>query len=64
MEVIPVIGEVVAGDMDSYRYLAESIARFPPQDDFAAAIEAAGFVGVSYTNLSCGVAAIHSGWKL
>ena len=62
--VIPRLGGVVAGDAESYRYLVESIRQFPNQARFAAMIEAAGFDRVSFENLSGGIAAIHSGWKL
>ena len=62
--VIPAMGQVVAGDRDSYQYLVESIRRFPDQDSFAAMIRRAGFEQVKYRNLSMGVAALHSGWKL
>lgn len=62
--VIPRLGEMVAGSGDPYRYLVESIARFPDQDTFAASIEQAGFSRVQYRNLTGGVAAIHSGWRL
>ena len=61
---IPAIGGVVAGDMPSYRYLVESIRNFPDQKTFADMIRIAGFDQVSYRNLTGGVAAIHSGWKL
>ena len=62
--VIPAMGQVVAGDRDSYQYLVESIRRFPDQESFAAMIRAAGFDRVQYRNLSMGIAALHSGWKL
>ena len=62
--VIPVMGQVVANDRDSYQYLVESIRRFPDQDRFAAMIAAAGFGQVKYRNLSLGIAALHSGWTL
>ena len=62
--VIPVMGQVVANDRDSYQYLVESIRRFPDQESFAAMIRAAGFEQVKYRNLSMGIAALHSGWKL
>jgi demethylmenaquinone methyltransferase/2-methoxy-6-polyprenyl-1,4-benzoquinol methylase len=62
--VIPALGQIVAGDADSYRYLVESIRKFPNQARFAAMIEAAGFERVAVDNLSGGIAAIHSGWKL
>lgn len=61
---IPILGGVVAGDSDSYRYLVESIRKFPDQDAFAAMIGDAGFGQVRYRNLTGGIAAIHSGWKL
>ena len=62
--VIPVMGQVVAGDRDSYQYLVESIRKFPDQETFAGMIRGAGFGQVSYRNLTMGVAALHSGWKL
>jgi demethylmenaquinone methyltransferase/2-methoxy-6-polyprenyl-1,4-benzoquinol methylase len=62
--VIPRLGELVAGDDEAYRYLVESIRRFPSQELFADMIRAAGFARVSYRNLSGGIAAIHSGWSL
>lgn len=62
--VIPAMGQVVAGDRESYRYLVESIRRFPDQDGFAAMIRRAGFGQVRWRNLTMGVAALHSGWKL
>ncbi len=62
--VIPAMGQVVANDRDSYQYLVESIRRFPDQEAFAAMIRAAGFGQVKYRNLSMGIAALHSGWKL
>jgi len=62
--VIPRMGQMIANDRDSYQYLVESIRRFPDQDSFAAMIGAAGFGQVKYRNMTGGVAAIHSGWKL
>ncbi len=62
--VIPVMGQIVARDRDSYQYLVESIRKFPDQDTFAGMIRAAGFEQVKYRNLTMGVAALHSGWKL
>lgn len=62
--VIPAIGELVAGDRDSYQYLVESIRRFPKQEAFARMIGDAGFQKVEYENLVGGVVAIHSGLKL
>lgn len=62
--VIPVMGQIVAGDRDSYQYLVESIRKFPDQDTFAAMIGKASFGQVKYRNLSMGIAALHSGWKI
>jgi demethylmenaquinone methyltransferase/2-methoxy-6-polyprenyl-1,4-benzoquinol methylase len=62
--VIPVMGQVIANDRDSYQYLVESIRKFPDQEMFAAMIREAGFDQVKYRNLTMGVAALHSGWKL
>ena len=62
--VIPALGQAVAGDRESYQYLVESIRRFPDQESFATMIRAAGFERVAYRNLTMGVAALHSGWKL
>ncbi len=62
--VIPPIGQAVTGDRDSYQYLVESIRKFPDQEQFAAMIRAAGFGQVKYRNLTLGVAALHSGWRL
>lgn len=61
---IPLMGEMVAKDRASYRYLVESIRRHPPQEKLAHMMAEAGFARVSYRNLSFGVAAIHSGWKI
>ncbi len=62
--VIPALGQVVANDRDSYQYLVESIRRFPNQETFATMIRQAGFEQVKYRNLTLGVAALHSGWKI
>jgi demethylmenaquinone methyltransferase / 2-methoxy-6-polyprenyl-1,4-benzoquinol methylase len=62
--VIPRLGGALANDKDSYQYLVESIRKFPSQDDFAAMIRAAGFEQVRYTNMSGGVVAMHSGYKI
>lgn len=64
VNVIPSLGGLVAGDADAYRYLVESIREFPSQEPFVDMIKEAGFERVSYRNLSGGIAAIHSGWKL
>jgi len=62
--VLPRLGEMVAGDGAAYRYLAESIRRFPGQGAFARRIADAGFAQVKFRNLSGGIAAMHSGWKV
>uniref|UniRef100_A0A0D9XR79 2-methoxy-6-polyprenyl-1,4-benzoquinol methylase, mitochondrial n=1 Tax=Leersia perrieri TaxID=77586 RepID=A0A0D9XR79_9ORYZ len=62
--VIPAMGELVAGDRQSYQYLVESIRRFPNQEKFSQMIKDAGFEGIEYENLVGGVVAIHSGVKL
>ena len=62
--VIPTMGQIVAGDRDSYQYLVESIRKFPDQETFAAMIRQAGFGQVKFRNLSMGIAALHSGWKI
>ena len=62
--VIPVMGQLIANDRDSYQYLVESIRKFPDQEAFASMIRSAGFDQVKYRNLTMGVAALHSGWKL
>jgi demethylmenaquinone methyltransferase/2-methoxy-6-polyprenyl-1,4-benzoquinol methylase len=61
---LPRLGEWVAKDGDAYRYLAESIRRFPPQAAFAKMIERAGLSRVKIRNLAGGIAAIHSAWRL
>jgi demethylmenaquinone methyltransferase/2-methoxy-6-polyprenyl-1,4-benzoquinol methylase len=61
--VLPWIGRLVAGDAESYRYLAESIRRFPSQRQFAKMIGKAGFGRVQVRNLAGGIAALHSAWK-
>ncbi len=63
-KVIPKLGEMVAKDGEAYRYLVESIRRFPRQEPFADMIRAAGFERVQYRNLSGGIAALHSGWRI
>jgi demethylmenaquinone methyltransferase/2-methoxy-6-polyprenyl-1,4-benzoquinol methylase len=62
--VIPALGQTLAGDRASYQYLVESIRRFPDQQAFAGMIAAAGFGQVRFRNLSMGIAALHSAWKL
>ena len=63
-DLVPRIGEWVADDRTSYQYLVESIRRFPDQNRFKAMIETAGFSHVKFRNLSGGIAAMHSGWRL
>ena len=62
--VLPLLGRCVAGDAESYRYLAESIRTFPDQQTLADMMRQAGFARVGVRNLSGGIAAIHSGWRL
>ena len=62
--VIPQMGQMIAGDRDSYQYLVESIRKFPDQETFLGMIREAGFENAKYRNLSMGIAALHSGWKL
>ncbi len=61
--VIPKMGEMVMGDGEPYQYLVESIRKFPKQEAFKTMIKEAGFSRPSYTNLTGGIAAIHSGWR-
>ena len=62
--VIPRMGQMIAGDRDSYQYLVESIRKFPDQETFLHMIREAGFENAKYRNLSMGIAALHSGWKI
>jgi demethylmenaquinone methyltransferase/2-methoxy-6-polyprenyl-1,4-benzoquinol methylase len=62
--VIPVLGQAVAGDRDAYRYLVESIRRFPRPELFAEMMREAGFARVSFQRLTGGIVALHSGWRL
>ena len=62
--LVPRLGRIVAGDADSYRYLIESIERFPDMSRFAAMIEQAGFRNVRAEPILGGLVAIHSGWKV
>lgn len=63
-KIVPWLGEQVADDRDAYQYLVESIRRFPDQTTFAAMIEAAGFARVRCRNMTGGVAALHSAWRI
>jgi demethylmenaquinone methyltransferase/2-methoxy-6-polyprenyl-1,4-benzoquinol methylase len=62
--VIPRLGRIVAGDAEPYRYLVESIRRFPNAERFAEMLRAAGFERVTVRRFSGGIAALHCGWKL
>jgi demethylmenaquinone methyltransferase / 2-methoxy-6-polyprenyl-1,4-benzoquinol methylase len=62
--VIPPLGRAVTGDADSYRYLVESIRKFPRPGEFAEMIRAAGFSRLSWQSFSGGIVALHSGWRL
>jgi demethylmenaquinone methyltransferase/2-methoxy-6-polyprenyl-1,4-benzoquinol methylase len=62
--VLPWLGGMVAGDRDAYRYLAESIRRFPDQEALAQRMGEAGLQQVKVRNLSGGIAAMHSGWRI
>ena len=63
-QIIPRVGEVVTGDREAYQYLVESIRKFPKPKPFAQMIEAAGFRRVSFSPMTGGVVALHSGWRL
>ncbi|MGI4746435.1 MAG: class I SAM-dependent methyltransferase [Janthinobacterium lividum] len=62
--VLPRLGQAIAGDSASYQYLAESIRQFPDQETLAQMMRDAGLRRVAVRNLSGGIAAIHSGWRL
>ena len=62
--VIPALGRAVTGDAEAYRYLVESIRRFPKPKAFAEMIGAAGFRRASFQQMTGGVVALHSGWRL
>ena len=62
--IIPRMGQVIANDRESYQYLVESIRNFPDQEAFLGMVREAGFGNAKYRNLSMGIAALHSGWKL
>lgn len=63
-QVLPRLGRLFAGDSDSYRYLAESIRKHPPQEELKAMMQAAGFERCGYRNLSAGIVAIHDGYRV
>jgi demethylmenaquinone methyltransferase/2-methoxy-6-polyprenyl-1,4-benzoquinol methylase len=62
--VLPALGRAVAGDADPYRYLAESIRRFPDQETLADEMRTAGFDNVTWRNIAAGIVALHSGWRI
>ena len=62
--VIPEMGQVIAGDRDSYQYLVESIRKFPDQETFLNMVKQAGFENAKFRNLTMGIACLHSGWKI
>lgn len=62
--IIPRMGQAIANDRDSYQYLVESIRNFPDQDTFLSMLRKAEFEQAKYRNLTMGIAALHSGWKL
>src|SRR3954465_6620823 len=62
--VIPALGRAVTGDAEAYRYLVESIRRFPKPNEFAEMMRQAGFRRVSFQSLTGGIVALHSGWRL
>jgi demethylmenaquinone methyltransferase/2-methoxy-6-polyprenyl-1,4-benzoquinol methylase len=62
--LIPAMGQLIANDRDSYQYLVESIRRFPDQESFLGMVREAGFEQAKYRNLTMGIAALHSGWKI
>lgn len=63
-KLLPEIGHYVAGDRDAYVYLVESIRKFPDQESLKARMRAVGFERVAHRDLSGGIAAIHSAWRL
>lgn len=62
--VVPVMGKLIAGDAEPYRYLVESIRQFPTPDAFAEKMVAAGFERVTHQPMTGGIVRLHSGWKL
>ena len=62
--LIPLMGQLIANDRDSYQYLVESIRKFPDQDMFLNMVRSVGFENAKYRNLTAGVACLHSGWKI
>ena len=62
--VIPKMGKMIANDSESYQYLVESIRNFPDQETFLEMLRVAGFANAKYRNMTMGIAALHSGWKI
>ena len=62
--LVPRLGKLIANDAESYQYLIESIRKFPSQEKLANLVADAGFRQVKYRNLTQGVVAMHSGWKI
>ena len=62
--ILPLLGQIVTGDRDAYTYLVESIRRFPSQSRLSELIEAAGLGRARFRNLTGGIAALHSAWRL
>ena len=62
--VVPLLGKFIANDAESYQYLIESIRKFPSQEKLASLVTEAGFRLVKYRNLTQGIVAMHSGWKV
>ena len=63
-QIIPLLGKMIANEKDSYQYLVESIRNFPRQNELVEIMNSAGFREVKYRNLSMGIVALHSGWKM
>ena len=63
-KVIPTLGAKISGQKENYEYLIESIKRFPDQNELSTIISNSNFISVKHRNLSGGIAAIHSGWKI
>ena len=63
-QLLPRMGQVIAGDADSYHYLVESIRKFPTMPEFERMIASAGFVNTKFESILGGAVAIHSGWKI
>jgi len=62
--VLPALGRLIAHNPEAYRYLAESIRKFPPQEELAGMMREVGFGNVTVRNYSGGIAALHSGWRI